>query len=502
MNKKIIILFLFFLICFLTCCKEEINPQINDNNDITENNEEPKECTHVFKNGKCELCGETCPHEFENSICKICGYHCQHNYLDGICTICGNKCLHEEYSNGICSICNYHLYEHCEHEYDDGICLICDYHCPHLERYNGFCKECDFDLSIGCDHEYVNGQCTKCSIICKHYFVDSVCQKCGFVCTHDDLKCGETCKICYYEKQHKIKEGRCVVCGKLADLVTQIPSRFLDPNCPEKGTVEKVVFQSYDYNNNRPYENTFFVYLPYGYYDNNDEYNVFYLTHGSGENAAYWLAQLSYAGGYTEKTKIVLDNLHYYFQCKPTIVVTPTENLNGTANFYKELVENIMPLAETLYRTKAHLYGKNVNEVTKQAFIDSRMYRAYAGLSRGSMIGYSVMAYDIAYFGYFGYYSGGSYGLTKHLNDCVKMLNDPNIDYKIYYAYHSCGTNDAMYQNHVDDYKTLLRTNQNKLVEDKNTEFFVKQGFSHNYDAWIVDLYNSLGFRFFKFNDK
>ena len=193
--------------------------------------------------------------------------------------------------------------------------------------------------------------------------------------------------------------------------------------------------------------------------------------------------------------------MHYYKLCEPTIVVTPTENLNGTSNFYKELVENIMPLAETLYRTKAHLYGKTVSQVNKQAFIDSRMYRAYAGLSRGSMIGYSIMGYDMAYFGYYGYYSGGSYGLTTHLNDLIKALNDPNNPYKIYYAYHSCGTNDAMYQNHVDDYKKLIATTQHKLVEFENTEFFVKEGFQHNYSAWIVDLYNSLGTRFFKYND-
>ena len=466
--------------CGKTPTEDVIIP--NEDDKITE---EIEPCTHVFSNGKCTKCGYICIHEFENGKCKICNYICPH----------------ETIQNGICINCNYPYYTICEHEYEEDVCTLCGYVCPHEVVYDALCKECEMDFSINCEHVYENGECIKCGILCHHYFVDSVCEKCGFVCTHENFVCGQECKICYYEKKHEIVEGKCVICGRMMDYVTEIPSRFLDTNCPEKGTVEKVVFQSYDYINNRPFENTFFVYLPYGYYDNTDEYNVFYLTHGSGENAAYWLAQLSYKGGYTEKTKVVLDNLHYYKQCKPTIVVTPTENLNGTKYFYRELVENIMPLAETLYRTKAHLYGKKVEEVTKQAFIDSRMYRAYAGLSRGSMIGYSIMGYDMAYFGYYGYYSGGSYGLTDHLNDLIKTLNDPNNPYVIYYAYHSCGTNDAMYQNHVDDYKKLLQTTQKKLVEYKNTEFFVKQGFSHNYSAWIVDLYNSLGLRFFKYNN-
>lgn len=482
MVKKVLFVLCLIFSCFVFSCDKK-------NEEPKENNNEITECNHEFIDGKCKLCGKICEHEFVNGICKICSYECKHeNIVDHVCQECGY--IEED------------PYANCEHKFVDGICTICGYQCPHEHIYDAICLDCDMDFSEGCEHQFENGVCTKCGIICHHDFVDSVCTKCGFICTHEGLKCGETCMICYYEYEHQIVEGKCVICGKLFNYVTEIPSKFLNGNCPEQGTVEKVVFQSYDYNNNRPYENTFFVYLPYGYYDNTEEYNVFYLTHGSGENAAYWLAQLSYKGGYTEKTKKVLDNLHYYKQCEPTIVVTPTENLNGTANFYRELVENIMPLAETMYRTKAHLYGKNVNEVDKQAFIDSRMYRAYAGLSRGSMIGYGIMAYDMAYFGYYGYYSGGSYGLTQQFNDLVKTLNDKSNPYKIYYAYHSCGTNDAMYQNHVDDYKTLLKTTNNKLVEDMNTDFFVKEGFSHNYDAWIVDLYNSLSTRFFKFNEE
>ena len=280
-KKFFIISILSFFMIIMISCANETNAPIDTPDDPTY--EDPiieEACEHIYKDGKCTLCGELCTHTFDKGKCKVCGYVCPHN----------------EISQGICSVCGYPIYEECEHMWRKGVCNICGYICPHEHIYDGFCLDCDVDFSVDCDHEWEDGVCKKCTMICHHNFKDSVCQNCGFVCTHEGLKCGETCRVCYYEFEHQIVEGKCVLCGKRFDYVTEIPSNFLNTNCPEKGTVEKVVFQSYDYANNRPYENTFFVYLPYGYYDNTDEYNVFYLTHGSGENAAYWLAQLSYAG--------------------------------------------------------------------------------------------------------------------------------------------------------------------------------------------------------------
>ena len=129
--------------------------------------------------------------------------------------------------------------------------------------------------------------------------------------------------------------------------------------------------------------------------------------------------------------------------------------------------------------------------------MSSRENRAYAGLSRGSMIGWSILAYDLPYFGYFGFYSGGSYGLTQYFTDSKSTV--ANSTYKIKFAYHSCGDNDAMYSNHLSDYTGLLNASKGNIVEGKNTEFLTKKGFGHNYSSWIIDLYNSLGLRFFKY---
>ena len=379
-------------------------------------------------------------------------------------------------------MCGINVQSTCEHYYVDGICTKCEYECTHDMIVDGYCVEC------GSFYQDV----------CKHAFKNGTCSLCGFVCEHEGVACGKKCDYCNYVVQHSYFGGVCMNCGKEGFSAKAIPTNLLDPDVPLKGTVEKTVFTSWDYVNNRPYENTFFVYLPYGYYKTDIEYDVLYLLHGSGENSAYWLAQLGYAGGYTEKTKVVLDNLIFNGICKPTIVVTPTQRLNGTNLFHQELINNIMPLAETKYRTKAHLYGKNVKDVAAADFVASRNYRAFAGLSQGSIIAWRVMAYELPYFSWFGMYSGGGYAGMDPLKET--LYSSKTAAYKINFAYNSCGTNDSMYQEHLNDYNDILKNGNNRLIDGYNCCFLKKPGFSHNYEAWILDLYNSLGYAFFSMN--
>lgn len=445
MNKKLLVILILFLFVFSSCKENE-------------------KCEHVYINGICEKCNKECPHEcFEDDVCLVCGLTFQ-------------EACHHDFDNGLCNLCGFR----CKHNYVDGVCNVCGHECNHSRLDNGICKICGLDYRTVCKHDYQNGVCTICT----------------FKCDHGDTPCGDICDICKAEAGHRLVGGKCTMCDYEEKFTaTAIPDLYLG-DCPNKGTVEITVFESYDYAKKINYENTFFAYLPYGYDENDDkEYNILYLLHGSGENAAYWLAQLGYKGGVTEKTKILLDNMHYYNLCEDTIVITPTSNLNGTANFYKELLNQIMPLAETKYKTKAHLYGKDINTVTNEDFIASRDSRAYAGLSRGSMIGWSILAYDLPYFGYFGFYSGGSYGLTQYYNDSKNTVL--NSEYDVLYAYHSCG-NDAMYNNHLEEYNGLLEASKGRLVEGKNTNFLPKPSFGHTYGAWIIDLYNSLGYAFFK----
>ena len=86
----------------------------------------------------------------------------------------------------------------------------------------------------------------------------------------------------------------------------------------------------------------FRVYTPPGYDDDaSKSYPVLYLLHGSGQNDHHWID----AG----RANVIFDNLIADGKAVPMIVVTP----NGSSrNFSQELLTEIMPAAESMYRIK------------------------------------------------------------------------------------------------------------------------------------------------------
>lgn len=318
-------------------------------------------------------------------------------------------------------------------------------------------------------------------------------------CKHENHDANRICTVCGRKVTHNMVNNVCTACGYKRDYgVKAAPGKYLK-TCKQQGTVEKIVYDSPKYANGEAWTNTVFVYLPYGYADSDTEYNVLYLLHGSGENAAYWLAQLSYKGGYTESTVRLLDNLHMEGICEPTIVVTPTENLNGTDNFWRELEETLIPLIETKYRTKAHICGLDPSDVTAGDLINSRESRAFAGLSLGSIITWDVMGRELDKFAYFGFYSGGACNAARLARLQKALKNRENAVYPVKFAYHSCGTNDTMHDGHVNDYKSTLKACGKMLTDGGNTYFLEKPGLQHNYNCWLLDLYNTMAFDFFKY---
>ncbi len=115
------------------------------------------------------------------------------------------------------------------------------------------------------------------------------------------------------------------------------------------------------------------VYLPYGY-DENQEYDILYLLHGTGGFEDYWIGDSSTG----KVTCNVLDNMIEAGECEPVIVVSPTyyspteemgyrkmdpmELFNNEKDpyadqwpmyFWKELRNDIIPLIESTYSTYA-----------------------------------------------------------------------------------------------------------------------------------------------------
>jgi len=120
------------------------------------------------------------------------------------------------------------------------------------------------------------------------------------------------------------------------------------------------------------------VYLPPGYHDTRARLPILYLLHGGGMTELDWVFQGC--------VHLTLDRLIGLHRIRPMIVAMPNDGLyaagtfytkwyDGTADFEKHLLEEVMPAVESAVRAKA-----------------GRENRAIAGLSMG---GYGALALSL-----------------------------------------------------------------------------------------------------------
>ena len=287
----------------------------------------------------------------------------------------------------------------------------------------------------------------------------------------------------------------------------KVPEEWLtEPT--QRGTVERFAYESYTYDETgTPGEagsTEAYVYLPAGY-DPSGTYNILYLMHGAGENAGYWFGAGDYAaGGVADMsaenvTTTLLDNLIAAKAVEPLIVVAPTihaisedngrpTGLNGYETFRYEFQNELVPGIETKYATYAG------GDVSRENLIATRAHRAYAGLSMGSMTGFaSIMMGCTDIVAYIGNYSAG----TSNIDALVESLTGSYADYPILYWYNGEGTKDNAHDGHIETYQALIERCPEKFQEGidpvADNAFLVdKTGHIHNYQSWIVDLYNTL----------
>ena len=246
------------------------------------------------------------------------------------------------------------------------------------------------------------------------------------------------------------------------------------------------------------------VYLPYGY-DENQEYDILYLLHGTGGFEDYWIGDSSTG----KVTCNMLDNMIEAGECEPVIVVSPTyyspteemgyrkmdpmELFNNEKDpyadqwpmyFWKELRNDIIPLVESTYSTYA---GKDVSEAKLQK---TRDHRGFAGLSRGSKTTVnSGMMHCADLFAYIGSYSG-AWADVEAFKEILESEEYRNCDFK--YWYNGNGTEDFSLENHEEFLNEVLEKMPDRFSLDKNVAWVVFDGGGHAYNCWIADLYNSL----------
>jgi len=265
--------------------------------------------------------------------------------------------------------------------------------------------------------------------------------------------------------------------------VWAVPEKYDGIECPNPGKVETFTYETKAYaTDSRKVTKQAYVYLPYGY-DETKEYDILYLMHGTGDDEAYWLEKYSY-------NKVMIDNLIYYDDIKPVIIVTPTWYVEDdlpddpdqlTYSFIDELRNDLIPAVESTYAT----YAKSVSE---EDLIASRNHRAFAGLSRGSATMFrSAYCGSLDYFSKFGAFSA----CMTTLDEFSVTWNDKNKDYTIDYLYNTSGTFDFLLDEHVKNTEALLEA-EKRLVENVNYSFDIFPMDYHSIHSWHISLYNCL----------
>lgn len=293
----------------------------------------------------------------------------------------------------------------------------------------------------------------------------------------------------------------------------KIPEEYLETSS-QPGQVVRIDYKSNTYDEeNRQMDKYAYVYLPYGY-DETDEttkYDVFYLMHGWTGDAELYL------GGENgdRPLKRIFDNLISNGDMKPMIVVTPTyyqdneekastveeEDSILTANFYQELLNDLMPAVESTY----HTYAQSADE---EGFRNSRDHRIFGGFSMGAVTTWYTFLHDLDYFKYFMPISGDSWVISKtgmgrdeqtadetaeYLNDYIKNSGYTTDDFVIYAL---TGTEDTAYPALNRQIEAMKKYPESFLYSDTadsgNLFFQVAEGGVHDYTSMIQYIYNAL----------
>lgn len=342
--------------------------------------------------------------------------------------------------------------------------------------------------SANCSHRWCDGVCAVCKTPCPHdEWGSGDCAACGYSCTHVGTHHADTmeCSECGIIGHHTFTEGKCD-CGKTTIFeMDAIPEEYL-AECDQPGTlIEDFTYESYTYaeGNSTPITKNAIIYLPYGY-DPGQSYDILYLMHGGGSDYNSWFYE-------TTGTKNILDNMIKNGDCDPVIVVTPT--VNGTDNyvynFALDFMNHLVPAVESRYST----YAKG--DVSPENLKATRAYRAYAGLSMGSITSFmSILNSCTDYVGYVGSYSAGPDADTAN---ALKLTAEVAASLKasgneIYYWFNGNGVKDMAHDPHLAAYPYMLELCPELFEDGVNSCWVDYLEGVHDWYWWKLDLLNSL----------
>ena len=289
--------------------------------------------------------------------------------------------------------------------------------------------------------------------------------------------------------------------GTVPDELEYIPDEYENP-ATQQGTLNKLTYDtwesfSYEQKSNKITKEAW-VYLPYGYTDE-EEYNVFYLSHGGWSNETTLMG----TDDNPKSFKNVIDNAIQDGNIKPLIIVLPTYNntsendssdyslaIQLTNQFHNELVNDLIPAVESKYST----YAK---DTTPQGLKESKDHRGFGGFSMGSVNTWNTFRYCLDYFRYFMPMSGSYTTDGEYMADLVRQQGYSSQDFFIFAA---SGTDDFAYSAFKAQIMAMANNSGGmfKLAKNEsegNMSFLEREGYKH--DAKATDEYTYNGLRFF-----
>ena len=278
----------------------------------------------------------------------------------------------------------------------------------------------------------------------------------------------------------------------------EIPEAYLQPT-EQAGTMVRLdytTWESFTYEEKTHQLNkTAWVYLPYGYSDENT-YNVFYFMHGGWSNETTQL-------GTDERPsylKHVIDHAIADGKMQPMIIVCPTYNntspedsgdyglaIQLTDQYHNELLYDLMPAVEGKYSTYAE-------DTTPEGLEASRDHRGFGGFSMGSVTTWRTFEHCLPYFRYFMPSSGN---LTTDARYMDAIVDYYGYDWNDYFIFACSGTSDfAYYAFNMQILNMAASASGHFRMADNEAEgslaYRVKEGYSHNSRAMMEYAYNGL----------
>lgn len=293
----------------------------------------------------------------------------------------------------------------------------------------------------------------------------------------------------------------------------EIPASYLEPSS-QPGQVVRLDYETNTYDEtNREMNKYAYVYLPYGYdpQDEQTRYDILYLMHGWTGDAELYLD----GENGTRPLKYILDNLIANGDMEPMIVVTPTyyqdnqekgpsveqEDAGLTANFYHELLADLMPTVESTY----HTYARSGEDADLQA---SRDHRIFGGFSMGAVTTWYTFLHGLDYFKYFMPISGDCWVISEtgmgtdqqtaeetasYLSQYIQESGYTPDDFEIYALTGSNDTAEPALSRQIEAMKKHPESfRYSDTASDGNLHYQITEGGVHSYTSMIRYIYNVL----------